>query len=99
MNAIGITSSGRKTLTVMTFKASTRALRERLATDKAFAEGPGKDARYYFSPGGLPLFRGDRFVGVLAVGGGHALDEECALEALAAVPSLKTLPTPIKAAK
>jgi uncharacterized protein GlcG (DUF336 family) len=92
MVTVGISSAGRKTATVLEFKASTRALRDRLATDKVFAEGPGKDKRYYFSPGGLPLYRGGKFVAVLAVGGGHQLDEDCALDALKKLPWAKTTP-------
>jgi len=92
MHPIGIASAGRKTATVLAFGASTRVLRERLTTDPAFAAGPGKDPRYYFSPGGLPLYRGGKLVAVLAVGGGHALDEACALDALKAVPWATTTP-------
>ncbi|MBC2665395.1 heme-binding protein [Novosphingobium flavum] len=81
-NTIGLTSTARKTAAVLRFRMSTRALREKAAADAAFAAEFGKDERYYFSPGGLPLFRGGQFVAVLAVGGGHAIDEECALDAL-----------------
>ena len=92
MNTIGIRSVGRKTATVLKFRVPTRALRERAAADAAFAAEFGKDERYYFSPGGLPIYRNGTFVAVLAVGGGHALDEDCALDALRDVPWARTTP-------
>ncbi len=92
MNTVGIKSIARKTATVLRFKVSTKALRERAAADPAFAAEFGKDERYYFSPGGLPLYRGNALVAVLAVGGGHQLDEECALNALKGLPWAKTAP-------
>jgi uncharacterized protein GlcG (DUF336 family) len=90
MNPIGIASAGRKTATVMNFKLSTHALRDKVAADPAFAAQYGKDERYYFSPGGLPLFRSGKFVAVLAVGGARTEDEACALDALKMVPWAKT---------
>lgn len=92
MVTIGIRSTTRKTASVLKWRLSTHALRDRAAADAAFAAEFGKDERYYFSPGGLPLYRGDQFVGVLAVGGGHQLDEECALDALKSLPWVKTSP-------
>jgi uncharacterized protein GlcG (DUF336 family)/phosphatidylethanolamine-binding protein (PEBP) family uncharacterized protein len=93
MNEVGLRSVGRKTATVMNFKTSTHALRDRAAADPAFAAQYSKDERYYFSPGGMAIYRGDHFVAVLAVGGGHAVDESCALEALALLPWARTTPT------
>jgi uncharacterized protein GlcG (DUF336 family) len=85
-NTIGVTSTARKTAAVLRFRLSTRALREKAAAEPAFAAEFNKDDRYYFSPGALPLYRNGQFVAVLAVGGGHAIDEECALDALRGTP-------------
>lgn len=92
MNPIGLRSAGRKTATVMFFKQTTHSLRDKAAADPAFAAQYGKDDRYYFSPGGMPLYREGKFVAVLAVGGGRTIDEDCALEALKSVPWAKTAP-------
>jgi uncharacterized protein GlcG (DUF336 family) len=91
-NPIGLRSASLKTATVLKFKASTRSLQERLKSDAAFAEEYGKDTRYFYHPGGLPIYRDGKFVAVLAVGGGHDKDESCALEALKLLPWAKTNP-------
>lgn len=82
MNSIGLRTARLKTATVLEFKMSTRALEARLKTDPAFAEKFGKDERFFYHPGAVPVFRDGKFVAVLAVGGGHDKDESCALEAL-----------------
>lgn len=80
--AIGLSSSAGKAAAVLAFKASTRDLQARVASDKAFADQYGKDERYHFSPGGLPLYRDGKFVAILAVGGARNIDEDCAREGL-----------------
>lgn len=82
LNPIGLSTATLKTATVLQFKVSTRTLQERLTSDPAFASEYGNDARYFYHPGGVPIFRAGKFVAVLAVGGGHDKDESCALEAL-----------------
>ena len=79
---IGIGSSNTKMNSVVDFKMSTRALQLRAQTDKDFADKYGKDARYHFSPGGLPIYKNGQFVAIIAVGGARDIDEECALAAL-----------------
>lgn len=92
LSAVGQHSVVLKSATVLEFRQSTRALGERLEKDAAFRDGPGKDSRYFFHPGALPLYRGAQFIGVLAVGGGHDKDEACAFEALGKEPDLKVAP-------
>ena len=91
-NPIGLRTASLKTASVLKFKVSTRALQERLKSDAAFEKEHGKDEQYFYHPGGLPIFRGGKFVAVLAVGGGHDKDESCALEALKLLPWAKTTP-------
>ena len=79
---IGIGSSHTKMNSVVDFKVSTRALQQRAQSDKEFADKYGKDERYHFSPGGLPIYKNGRFVAIIAVGGARDIDEECALAAL-----------------
>jgi uncharacterized protein GlcG (DUF336 family) len=86
----GLTTAPQKLASVLAFHASTRDLKDRLASDAGFAAQYGKDPRYHFSPGGLPLYKDGRFVAVLAVGGGRDIDESCALEALKRLPWAKT---------
>jgi glyoxylase-like metal-dependent hydrolase (beta-lactamase superfamily II)/uncharacterized protein GlcG (DUF336 family) len=94
---VGIGSSGTKANSVLDFKASTRALQTRAEKDKEFAAKYGKDARYHFSPGGLPIYRNGQFVAIIAVGGARNIDEECALAAIKTLswastePAAKTL--------
>jgi len=85
----GINSAPQKAAAVMTFHVSTRDLQARVASDPGFAAQYGKDPRYHFSPGALPLYKDGKFVAVLAVGGGRTVDESCALEALKSVPWAK----------
>lgn len=82
----GLTTAPQKIAGVLAFRRSTRELQARLAGDPGFAEQYGKDKRYHFSPGGLPIFKGARFVAAIAVGGGRTIDESCALEALKLLP-------------
>jgi uncharacterized protein GlcG (DUF336 family) len=82
LNPIGLRTVTLKTASVLKFKQSTRALADRLKSDPAFAADYANDARYFFHPGALPIYREGKFVAVLAVGGGHDKDESCALEAL-----------------
>jgi uncharacterized protein GlcG (DUF336 family) len=79
---IGIGSSTTKMNSVVDFKVSTRALQQRAESDKEFADKYGKDERYHFSPGGLPIYKNGKFVAIIAVGGARSIDEECALAAL-----------------
>jgi len=92
LNPIGLRTASLKTATVLKFKVSTRSLQERLESDAAFAKEYGKDARYFYHPGAVPIYRDGKFVAVLAVGGGHDKDESCALEALKLLPWAKTNP-------
>lgn len=92
LNAIGLRTATLKTAAVLRFHVSTRALEERLKADPAFAAQYGNDQRYFYHPGAVPIYRDGRFVAVLAVGGGHAKDESCALEALKLLPWAKTAP-------
>jgi uncharacterized protein GlcG (DUF336 family) len=89
---VGLRTAALKTATVLEFRQATRALGEKLEKDPAFRDGPGKDPRFFFHPGALPLYRAGQFVGVLAVGGGHDKDEACAFDALASEPDLKVTP-------
>jgi uncharacterized protein GlcG (DUF336 family) len=90
----GLTTAPQKIAAVLAFRTSTRDLQARLASDPGFAEQYGKDKRYHFSPGGLPLYKAGRFVAAFAVGGGRTLDESCAIEALKVLPwaSMNTIP-------
>lgn len=90
--ASSLVSATRKNAAVLAFKASTRDLQARAETDPAFAAQHGKDERYRFSPGGVPIYRQGKFVAVVAVGGGHAADEDCALDALRALHWASTHP-------
>ena len=92
LNPVGLRTANLKTATVLKFKVSTRTLYERLKTDAAFAKEYGKDERYFYHPGAVPIYRDGKFVAVLAVGGGHDKDESCALEALKLLPWAKTTP-------
>ena len=89
---IGLRTASLKSATVLAFHASTRDLQARLKTDQAFADQNGKDARYFWSPGGVPLYRDGQLVAALAVGGAHDIDESCALDAVKALPWVKTQP-------
>ena len=75
---IGLSTSSKKAAAVLAFKVSTRALQERVAADKVFAAQYGKDDRYHFSAGALPIYRNGKFVAVIAVGGARNIDEACA---------------------
>jgi uncharacterized protein GlcG (DUF336 family) len=90
---IGIGSSATKMNSVVDFKMSTRALQARAESDKEFADKYGKDERYHFSPGGLPIYKDGRFVAVIAVGGARNIDEECALAALKTLSWASTEPS------
>jgi para-nitrobenzyl esterase len=54
----------------------------RLQGDPQFAAQYGKDPRFHFSPGGLPIYKQGKFVGLIAVGGARNIDEDCAHEGL-----------------
>lgn len=86
----GLNTAPQKLASVLAFHASTRALRDRLASDPAFAAQYGKDPRYHFSPGGVPIYKAGRFVAVIAVGGGRTVDESCAIEAMKLLPWAQT---------
>src|SRR5262245_54268267 len=60
---IGLTTSHGKAAAVLTFKESTRDLVARLKADPQFADQYGKDTRFHFSPGGLPIYKRGQFVG------------------------------------
>jgi uncharacterized protein GlcG (DUF336 family) len=81
----GLITMKQKAQAVLAFKVSTGALAERIKADKTFADQYGKDGRYFFVGGGVPIYKGGARVGVLAVGGTHNQDEACALNALKAV--------------
>ena len=89
---IGIGSSATKMNSVVDFKTSTRALQARAESDKEFAAKFGKDARYHFSPGGLPIYKNGKFVAIIAVGGARNIDEDCALAALKTLSWASTKP-------
>ena len=79
---IGLITAGQKAQAVLAFKTSTSRLKERVQADKVFADQYGKDTRYFFVEGGIPIYKNGIFVAVLAVGGTHSHDEACALDAL-----------------
>jgi len=81
---VGLETAPQKTAAVLEFKTSSAALQKRLTTDPAFAAQYGKDKRFLFYPGGLPLFRDGKLVGAIAVGGARTNDEVCAREGLKA---------------
>ncbi len=89
---IGIGSSATKMNSVVDFKVSTRTLQARAESDKEFAAKYGKDPRYHFSPGGLPIYKNGKFVAIIAVGGARNIDEECALAALKTLSWASTKP-------
>ncbi|MCS0631156.1 heme-binding protein [Telluria mixta] len=86
----GLTTAPQKLAAVLAFHTSTRALQARVASDPGFAAQYGKDPRYHFSPGGLPIYKAGNFVAVIAVGGGRNVDESCAIDALKLLPWAKT---------
>jgi uncharacterized protein GlcG (DUF336 family) len=86
----GLVTAPQKIAGVLAFRASTRELQARLKADPGFAAQYGKDARYHFSPGGLPIYKAGKFVAVVAVGGGRTVDESCAIEALKLLPWAST---------
>lgn len=90
--SVGLVSSARKAKTVLDLKMSTHDAMDRLQSDKAFADQYGKDDRYFFHPGALPLYRDGKLVAILSVGGGHQQDEDCAKAALAKVGGFTTAP-------
>ena len=77
---IGLSTSNRKAAAVLLFKESTRDLVARLQGDPQFATQYGKDPRFHFSPGALPIYKQGKFVGLIAVGGARDIDEDCAKE-------------------
>jgi len=79
---IGLTTSNGKALAVLTFKESTRDLVARLQADRQFADQYGKDSRFHFSPGGLPIYKQGKFVALISVGGARNIDEDCARDGL-----------------
>jgi uncharacterized protein GlcG (DUF336 family) len=85
-NSIGLMTSSQKAAAVLMFKASTAELVARLKADPKFAAQYGKDPRFHFSPGAFPIYRDGKFVALLAVGGGHAIDADCAQAALKTLP-------------
>jgi len=92
MNPIGLSTARLKTATVLEFHMSTRDVAAKLAADPDFKAKYEKDSRFFFHPGALPLFRDGKFVGVLAIGGGHDKDEACGLDAVAALPWARVKP-------
>jgi len=85
-NSVGLMTSSQKAAAVMSFRASTGDLVARLKADPQFAAQYAKDPRFHFSPGAFPLYRDGKFVALLAVGGGHAIDADCAQVALKTLP-------------
>jgi len=85
-NSIGLMTSSQKAAAVLLFQASTGDLAARLKSDPQFASQYAKDPRFHFSPGAFPLYRAGKFVALLAVGGGHAIDADCAQVALKTLP-------------
>lgn len=93
---IGVVHIGFKAAAVLDFKASTAALRARLTSDKPgdkqFAEQYGKDPRYIFDPGALPIYRDGKLVAVIAVGGSGNFNEDCAQAGVKALSWATTEP-------
>ncbi len=89
---VGIETSMIKIAAVLVFHASSRALQERAASDAVFAAQFGKDPRFLFYPGALPLYRKGALVGAIAVGGARENDEVCARAGLAAVSGTSERP-------
>jgi len=81
---IGISTAALKATTVLAFRTATDVLQQRAAGDPQFAEQYSKERGYRLSPGGLPLYRGDKFVGALAVAGSQH-EGECAYAGLRAL--------------
>lgn len=91
---IGITTAAQKAFTVLTFRTATELLQKRASTDSKFAEQYSKERGYRLSPGGLPLYRGDRFVGALAVAGSREHERECAYAGLRGLSWVTAKPEP-----
>lgn len=87
---IGVLHTRLKAAVVVDFKASSTELAQRLQSDAAFAEQYGKDSRYLFQPGGLPIYRDGKFVAVISVGGSGNINEECAYAGARAVSWART---------
>lgn len=81
-NAVGLSTSSKKAAVVLAFKVSTRSLQMRVQSDKQFADQYGKDERYHFSPGGVPIYKNEGLVAVIAEGGARNIDEDCAYAGL-----------------
>jgi uncharacterized protein GlcG (DUF336 family) len=79
---VGLSTSRRKAVSVLTFGVSTHELQDRVQSDQQFAAQYGADERYHFSAGGLPIYRQGKLVAVIAVGGARNVDEDCAYAGL-----------------
>ena len=91
---IGISTAALKAMTVLTLRTATDGLQQRAASDPRFAEQYSKERGYRLSPGGLPLYRGHRFVGALAVAGSRDHEGECAKTGLKALSWVTVNPGP-----
>jgi uncharacterized protein GlcG (DUF336 family) len=75
---IGVAHNLRKAATVLAFKTSTQVLQARAESDKQFAEQYGKDERYMFQGGGLPIYKDGKLVAAISVGGSGNFNDACA---------------------
>ena len=89
---IGVVHTGRKAAAVLAFKVSSQVLQERAASDKPFADQYGKDERYLLQGGALPIYRGDKLVAVISVGGSGNENDNCAQAGVKAVSWATTAP-------
>ena len=91
---IGVVHTGRKAAAVLAFKVSSQVLQDRAASDKSFANQYGKDERYLLQGGALPIYRGDKLVAVISVGGSGNENDNCAQAGVKAVSWASTAPAP-----
>lgn len=88
----GLDTASHKAAAVLAFGVSSKDLAVRVETDPAFSAKYGNDSRYNFHDGAIPLYIRSQMIGVLALGGAHGVDDQCAHDALAATPQVSSMP-------
>jgi uncharacterized protein GlcG (DUF336 family) len=91
---IGVAHNLKKVAAALAFKVSTQVLQTRAETDKQFAEQYGKDERYLFQGGGLPIYKDGKLVAAISVGGSGNLNDACAQAGVKALSWATTEPAP-----